>query len=151
MWQSINNANWKSVESMIRRTAAVEGNLDVWTGGIGILRLADREIFLGRDKNDPKRLLIPAPQLLFKLVHNPLKNTALTFVTVNDPYATDPLPEVYKICHEHKICNDNFPQFKQFYEGYTYCCLYEDFMNSSTVKNLMLPVNFINVKPLNFR
>ena len=149
MWQSINNGNWKSVESTVRRIAGNEGDLEVWTGGLGVLNLSGRDIYLARDKKNNSKLLIPAPKLLFKLVHNPAKNEALVFVTANDPYLSEKIvPKDYQICEEYTPCRSMFAQFVHRYEGFTYCCLYEDFMRNTMVRDLDIPVDLKNVNPL---
>ena len=150
MWQSINNGNWKSVESTVRRLASLGGDLDVWTGGIDTLRLEGRQIHLARDKKNNSKWLVPVPKLLFKLVQNRGKNEALAFVTANNPYLDDgkSLPNDYKICKEYAVCGEKFPNFKKAFEGYTYCCRHEDFFKSNKVRALKLPVDLGNAKPM---
>lgn len=147
MWQSINNGNWRSVESTVRRIAENQGDLDIWTGGLGVLKLSGKKIFLAKDRKNEKKRLVPVPKLLFKLVYNPEKNQALVFITVNNPYLeeTKTLPAEYKVCEEYRDCKDRFKQFEQRYEGYTYCCEYKDFERDSLVN---LPVDIKNAKPL---
>lgn len=140
MWSSINNGNWKSVESTVRRTANSIGDLEVWTGGIGTLRLSNKEIFLARDSKNSSRWLMPAPLLLFKLVLNEKRNQCLTFVTNNNPY----LVTSVKICKEYEQCRKKFPQFVKILEGYTYCCQCQDFLKNEEVRKLRLPVSFRN-------
>ncbi|XP_016836828.1 uncharacterized protein LOC100123953 [Nasonia vitripennis] len=149
MWQSVNNGNWKSVESMVRRTASVIGDLEVYTGGLGILQLSGKEIYLSHDRHDSLKLLVPVPKLLFKLAYSPTLHQALVFVTVNNPYLTDSdiRSNDLRICRqEHQSCRST--QFDKTNEGFTYCCLHEDFVSSDAANLLTLPLTLRNVAPL---
>ncbi|OXU27162.1 hypothetical protein TSAR_016206 [Trichomalopsis sarcophagae] len=149
MWQSVNNGNWKSVESTVRRTASVIGDLEVYTGGLGILQLSGKEIYLSHDRHDSSKLLVPVPKLLFKLAYSPTLHQALVFVTVNNPYLTDSdiRSNDLRICRqEHQSCRST--QFDKTNEGFTYCCLHEDFVSSDAAKLLNLPLTLRNVAPL---
>ncbi|XP_058795439.1 uncharacterized protein LOC131666619 [Phymastichus coffea] len=146
MWQSINNGNWRVVEATVRRIAGIVGEMEVWTGGLGVLRLSDREIYLATDRRNDNRRLVPAPKLLFKLAYDAKSNEALVFVTVNNPYADDAsLAREYKTCGAYRQCDDKFAQFRQRREGYTYCCTYDEFVKSWPD---LLPLNISNAKPL---
>uniref|UniRef100_A0ABD2XA79 Laminin N-terminal domain-containing protein n=1 Tax=Trichogramma kaykai TaxID=54128 RepID=A0ABD2XA79_9HYME len=148
MWQSINNGNWKSVESLVRRHASESGSdLDVWIGGLGVLQLSGRRVYLARDKRDDSKQLVPVPKLLYKLVHDRPRNEALVFVTVNNPYLEGAVvPSEYRLCREHQPCRDRYPHLDKFYEGYTYCCRPDDFLASPELKNVKLPIELKNAK-----
>lgn len=142
MWQSINNGNWRSVETTVRRTAGIRGDLDTWTGGLGVLQLDGRDIYLAGNG------LVPAPRLLFKLVRTGDGKEGLVFVTANDPYYADEA-KVPRLCEEvHKECWERFAGFKKSFEGYTYCCRWEDFLRNEEVRRLGIPVETGKLRPL---
>ena len=147
MWQSINNGNWKSVEFIVRRVAHAEGDLDVWTGGLGILKLSGKSIYLSKDSKNSSKFIIPVPKLLYKIVYNEKTNEALVFITANNPYiAGEAVPRDYRICKEYQVCSDKFEQFNKKNEGYTYCCLYRDFITHPDVQDIF--VHLKKAKPL---
>ena len=148
MWQSINNGNWKIVENAVRRTAGSLGDLEVWTGGLDVLKLSGREIFLAVDQKTNKRVM-PTPNLLFKLVYSKPNHEAIVFITINNPYIkSSELDETNLICkNEFDRCKNN-AKFKDLVKGYTYCCLYEDFIKHPLVSKIGIPNHFKNLKPL---
>ncbi|KAJ8664870.1 hypothetical protein QAD02_006532 [Eretmocerus hayati] len=148
MWQSVNNGNWKSVESIVRRTASRSStDLDVWTGGLGILEYDSKPIYLSQNRKNSSQKLVPVPKLLFKLVMDLTSKRGLVFVTANDPHIVEgqPLPGDYRMCpmKELQVCEENrFKQLKQSFEGRTYCCSVDDFLAHEAVRRIGIPLDF---------
>ena len=151
MWHSVNTGNWLIVEKFVRDLAPKISDLDVWTGGIGILTLPDhlgneREIHLGV-RATTKQPIIPAPMILFKYIYDSEQKRGLVFLTVNNPYINGTLPAKYQLCEEYQACNEINTHLKINDKGYTYCCLVDDFLKNPTVKELGLP-SFPGLIPL---
>lgn len=149
MWQTINNGNWKILENLVRRMAGSIGDLDVWTGGLDVLELSGKPIYLAEDKNTKKSVL-PSPKLLFKLVYSNSTGQGLVFVTANNPFLEDEDVDDYVICKntEYDVCRTKHPKFEDSNKGYTYCCLYKDFMKNPLVSKIGLPEDLRIVEPL---
>ena len=72
-------------------------NLTVYTGTFGIVTLADinnvqQPIYLAFD-NSTGNGLIPAPLYYWKVVHDPVANTATAIVGINNPWLNPVPPE----------------------------------------------------------
>lgn len=121
-WQSINNANWKVVESSVRSKAdKLKTNLWIWTGGFDALKLNNRKISLEADG-------LVVPKWSWKVVKEPLSDSAIAFVTLNNPFATS-APK--SLCQD--ICNDNgwdWKDRKTLSKGLTICCSVADLMDA---------------------
>lgn len=132
-WQSFNNGNWKALEMATRNLAIKRArNLNIYTGGFGILTLADvknvqKPIYLAFDSKENG--LIPVPKYYWKVVHDPLTKTATAFVGINNPHLTSILPSDI-LCED--ICNKvswvtwnrlNIPS------GYMFCCTLSNLKN----------------------
>ena len=125
-WQSFNNGNWKALETAVRKLASGRLiNLSTYTGGFGILTLADtkgaqKPIFLAFDANNNG--LVPVPKYFWKIVHNPVSNRAVAFVGINNPHLTT-VPPTDVICPD--ICHE-IPWVKwnrqSVQSGYMFCC-----------------------------
>jgi DNA/RNA endonuclease G (NUC1) len=113
-WQSINNGNWKAIESAVRaKAAAMEEEVIVYTGGHGILKLNNKNIQL-----DPKGLEVP--MWSWKIIKVESINSGIAFVTYNNPFVTaDPEPLCRDICQEH---NWHFANKNNYEKGFTICC-----------------------------
>ena len=125
-WQSVNNGNWKALESATRNLAANRAStFTTYTGGFDILKLPnsqgeDTPIYLAADKKNNS--LIPVPKYYWKVVHDPLRNQATAFVTFNNPHLSD-------VNAEDIFCKDVCDQLswvtwqrRKIPSGYTFCC-----------------------------
>lgn len=83
---------------------------------------------------------IEVPKYIWKIVHNPQKQSAIVFITLNNPYATRNEVRDFctNICEEAGITTKKFREIKK---GYTNCCAFDEF--SRTIS----PIN-INVRSL---
>lgn len=121
-WQSINNANWKHVESVVRTKAdKVKDDLLIFSGGFDVLKLNNKKISLEPDGLD-------VPKWSWKIVKNSLDDSGIAFATFNNPFATS-VPNA--LCSD--ICLDNgwdWKDRKTFSKGFTICCSVADLMNA---------------------
>jgi len=125
-WQSVNNGNWRALESAVRNLAASRVlTLTTYTGGFDVLKLPnshgkDIPIYLTID--DKNNSLIPVPKYYWKVVHDPLSKTATAFVAFNNPHMN-----VVKA--EDIFCEDVCDQLpwvtwkrRKIPSGYMFCC-----------------------------
>lgn len=87
-------------------------NLTIYTGTYSVLTLADvngvqQPIYLAFDQNNNG--LLPAPKYFWKLIHDPISNTATGVVGINNPHlkSVDPA-DIF--CPD--VC-DQVPWYKQ--------------------------------------
>ncbi|KAJ8664490.1 hypothetical protein QAD02_006152 [Eretmocerus hayati] len=155
MWLSINRGNWREVESLVRLTSKVlRVDFDIWTGGLGILTLSEKKIFLAKRKNDTLKnsSIVPVPEIVYKIVLDRSTNEGLVFLVINNPYSeADVMDQL--LCDELRQYRQLTMKFARKRFGYTYCCAPADFQNKayrryglslkpydfSEVKNLKLP------------
>lgn len=120
-WQSINNANWKHIESLVRLKAdKLQADCVIFTGGYDVLRLNNKKISLEPDG-------LEVPKWTWKIVKNPAENSAIAFLTLNNPFPTTAPP---KLCTD--ICKENgwdWKDRKTFSKGFTICCRVNDLMS----------------------
>lgn len=123
-WQSINNANWKHIESVVRLKAdKLKKDLLIFTGGFDVLKLNMKKISLESDGLD-------VPKWSWKIIKNPSEDTSIAFLTFNNPFASSP-PNA--LCQD--VCNEfgwDWKERKTFAKGYTICCSSSDLMNAIT-------------------
>lgn len=161
MWKSINGGNWGRMEDEVRRLAArKQSNLQVWTGGLGVLQLSNVDIYLAQQKVETVgptgrreisyRPAIPAPKLLWKLVICHATNEAIAFLVANNPYVANwaEIQADYMICPEYTPCRASSADFSSIERGVLYCCLYRDFIDSMARHHVDLPVYMDNPGPL---
>lgn len=121
-WQSINNANWKHIESALRSKAdKLDEDLVVFTGGFEVLRLNNKKIQLESDG-------LEVPKWTWKVVKVPSDSSGIAFVTLNNPFAT---AAPTALCQD--ICNANgwdWKDRKTLSKGYTICCRVADLMDA---------------------
>lgn len=121
-WQSINNANWKHVESILRLKAnKLKSDLKIFTGGFGVLSLEGKRITLESDG-------IEVPEWTWKIAQDSASDSGIAFVTYNNPFATQ-APE--PLCTD--VCNENDWDWKErrtLTKGFTICCKVLDFINA---------------------
>ena len=121
-WQSINNANWKHIESVVRSTAdKLKKDVTIFTGGFDVLKLNNKKISLEPDGLD-------VPKWSWKVIKVADENSGIAFLTYNNPFATS-APNT--LCPD--ICNNHgwdWKERKTFAKGYTVCCRISDLMNA---------------------
>ena len=98
--------------------------LTIYTGTFGICTLADvngvqQPIYLAFDENNNG--LIPVPKYYWKLIHDPVSNTATAVLGINNPHNN--------VVPEDVICPDVCAEvpwvtwtLTDVYKGYTFCC-----------------------------
>lgn len=132
-FQSINAGNWLRIESLTRRMAEHFNNdLIVYTGVYNQLKLKnsygqETPMYLGEANK------IMVPQWIWKVLKNEGANSAIVFVTLNNPFAD--ANEINEFCTN--VCERAFLSSKHFQnsrKGYTFCCELADF--KLTVKSL---------------
>ena len=118
-WQSINNGNWKHIESVVRSKAAqLKYDLVVFTGGFDVLKLNNKKITLASDG-------LEVPKWSWKVVLDSSNKNGIAFATYNNPFATN----VNNLCND--ICDENgwnWKERKNYSKGYTICCDVGDIM-----------------------
>lgn len=121
-WQSINNANWKSIESKVRSKAAqLREDVIVYTGGHQVLELNSKKMTLESDG-------LEIPKWSWKILQSPSTNSGIAFVTLNNPFALrNPTSLCTDICQEYGWEEDNY---KTISKGYTICCSVSDLMKA---------------------
>lgn len=121
-WQSINNANWKHIESIVRSTASkLKSDLLIFTGGFGVLKLENKKITLESDG-------LEVPKWSWKIVKDTSTGSGIAFATYNNPFATS-APE--DLCDD--ICDENrwgWSDRKTFSKGFTICCKVGDLIRA---------------------
>lgn len=124
-WQSINNANWKHIESVVRSKAdKLKADCVVYTGGFDVLKLNNKKISLEPDG-------LEVPKWSWKIVKVSTDGTGIAFITYNNPFASS---APTNLCPD--VCNDNgwdWKDRKTFSKGYTICCRVGDLMNAISI------------------
>lgn len=119
-FQSINNGNWKHIESAVRTKAAqLQRDLKIFTGAFDVLKLKNKKITLDSDG-------LEVPKWSWKVVKDENSNSAIAFITLNNPFASS----ITNICSD--LCDDfgwDWKDRKVFMKGYTICCATEDLRN----------------------
>ncbi|CRK89123.1 CLUMA_CG002495, isoform A [Clunio marinus] len=119
-WQSINNGNWKHIESAIRSKAnQLKADLEIYTGGFDVLKLKNKKISMENDGLD-------VPKWSWKIVKLPFENLGIAFLTLNNPFA---LSSPNALCQD--VCNEsgwNWKERKSISKGWTICCRVSDLM-----------------------
>lgn len=113
------------MENAVRNLAiSRDVKLTIYTGTFDILELLDingvrQKIFLEFDANNNG--LIPVPKYYWKLIHDPVSNTATAVLGINNPHD--------KVTSADVICPDVCSQvpwvtwtLTDVYKGYTFCC-----------------------------
>jgi len=123
-FQSFNNGNWKALEYNTRDLGTkLDRDLQVMTGTHGLLTYPD-------SNNNPTPIYlfnntyVPAPKYYWKVVQDPMTNTAVAFIGSNDPHVTSaPLELCPNRCAEMPWVDWNLSDLDS---GYMYCCSVED-------------------------
>lgn len=121
-WQSINNANWKHIESVSRNKAdSMKQDFVVFTGGFDVLRLRNKMIKLEPDG-------LEVPKWTWKIIKNPSSDSGIAFLTLNNPFAlSSPNNLCTDIC---AIAGWEWKDRKNITKGYTICCAVADLKNA---------------------
>ncbi|XP_060527004.1 uncharacterized protein LOC132702429 [Cylas formicarius] len=132
-WQSVNNANWKSLEMAVRKNSRSYGTVDVFTGTHGLLTYPDinnnpQPIYLGGNG------VLPVPKHFWKVVRSHRDNSGIAFVVINDPFLKD-VPKAEQllcpdICAAAGWANPNWAKPEK---GYLYCCEVSSFREAVSV------------------
>jgi DNA/RNA endonuclease G (NUC1) len=125
-WQSINNGNWKHVESVVRTKAdKLKQDCLIYTGVFDVLKLNNKKISLEPDGLD-------VPKYTWKVIRVPSEDSGIAFLTYNNPFASSAPNSLCKdICKDHGW---DWKDRKTFSKGHTVCC---------EVKNLMEAISVI--------
>ncbi|XP_057378510.1 uncharacterized protein LOC130700475 [Daphnia carinata] len=133
-WQSFNNGNWKSLEFGVRDLAIGRGrDLTIYTGTHEILTLADingvqKPIYLAKDTNNNN--VLPAPKYYWKVVHDPVTNTATAIIGINNPHLTT-ITGADVFCAD--VCNQltwmTWTNRFEISKGYMFCCTVDSLRN----------------------
>lgn len=84
-WQTVNGANWNSLENDARSFAGrIGSDLTVYTGTHGIATLPnvnnqETNLYLGGSS-------MPVPRMFWKVLYNPNTQAGIAFVSLNNPY-----------------------------------------------------------------
>lgn len=118
-FQSINNGNWKQIESFAR-TKAANSNKDllVFTGVYEVLRLNNKKISLSNKG-------LEVPKWTWKILKDEESNSGIAFVTLNNPFAK----RINNLCND--VCTESgwdWKDRKVIMKGYTICCNISDLM-----------------------
>jgi len=129
-WQNFNARNWAYLEDAVR-DLVINHNSDfvVYTGTTGILQLEDVDgemvnIYLYENR-------LPVPKFYWKIIHDPIANTGVAVVGVNNPHLTKITME-YILCPPlfHHSLLDSLPDSEVISHGYLYFCRVEDLAES---------------------
>lgn len=134
-WQSFNNGNWKSLELATRSLASTRKlDLVTYTGTFGTMTLADvnglqQPIYLAKDSNN--NYVIPVPKYYWKVIHDPVSNTATAVVGINNPH-------LGMVTGADVLCDDVCSQITwaplsnrlDITKGYTFCCTVQSLRNA---------------------
>ena len=125
-WQNFNARNWAYLEQAVRDfTIAHSTDYVVYTGTSGVMELEDVngdlvEIYLYQDR-------LPVPKFYWKIIHDPIANTGVAAVGVNNPHLSN-ITEEFIICPpltNHTLL-ENIPDADDISKGYMYLCRVED-------------------------
>ncbi|NP_001155087.1 endonuclease-like venom protein precursor [Nasonia vitripennis] len=142
-YKPVNDGNWARMEEHIVELAAnLKKDLVTITGVLSILQLidtADSNIvkFIHLYKTDELRAM-QVPLYFYKLVHDPLSNRGIVYVTVNNPFINYEEVSDYHICAEpmFQIPGGRVPakwKPKSVGKGYSYICKVSDFLAHNIV------------------
>lgn len=128
-WQIFNGIHWAQLEQSCRDfVASIERDLIVYTGTSGTLELKNTqqtyvEIFLM-----PEDKILAPPKYYWRVLFDPLENTGVAFVGVNNPYVMEDEVNDFTVCsplNSHPVMDGvNDPTRLDY--GLTYACTVED-------------------------
>lgn len=118
------------LETAVRQIAITRDlDLKIYTGTFGIMSLLDvkgikQPLYLASDKNNNS--LIPVPMYYWKVIHEPISDTATAVIGINNPHLERITPQDI-ICPD--VCNQiAWVKWKltDIEKGYTFCCTAQD-------------------------
>uniref|UniRef100_A0AAG5D1L9 DNA/RNA non-specific endonuclease domain-containing protein n=1 Tax=Anopheles atroparvus TaxID=41427 RepID=A0AAG5D1L9_ANOAO len=137
-WQKVNSGNWLIVEKYARTIAdRLQEDITIYTGTYGILTLPHTNGTLV-----PITLIasgIIVPKWTWKIIKSPRTNSAIVFISSNDPYRTSMQSEEF-LCPD--VCRQSgwyVASFDTYAKGFTYCCSVVSF--KAVVNNIPDDVN----------
>ncbi|XP_030758924.1 uncharacterized protein LOC115884470 [Sitophilus oryzae] len=138
-WQTINNGNWKSVESVVRTLSRTYGDLTVYTGTHDILTYENNHrietrIYLALNE------ILPVPKYFWKIAYDPKSRKGIAFVIKNDPFTEISNNFCTDICTTAGYRNS---AWKSRSGGYVWCCDVKEFRNIVHIPPLILSGNGI--------
>jgi len=150
-WQSINNGNWKRLESKVRSKAESENrSLEIWTGALGIMKFkgedGPQEVWLAKHNHTK---YIPVPDYVFKLIIDEAAGSGLAVLCTNDPL-------IRRVTRSTILCTDVCPetgwaeQFndrRQVEDGILFCCSPAEFVELAPWAG---PENFASYSSLHY-
>uniref|UniRef100_A0ABD2X3A5 DNA/RNA non-specific endonuclease/pyrophosphatase/phosphodiesterase domain-containing protein n=1 Tax=Trichogramma kaykai TaxID=54128 RepID=A0ABD2X3A5_9HYME len=135
VWRSVAEGNWALTDRIIRDYSRKHySKVDVFSGTYLALYLPDK-IGLTTYVTLPEDLR-PA-QFLFRYAVDKSTRQGVVFVTVNNPHL-ESADQRNVICEPLDKCQQDYEEFADFKQGYTYCCSTEDFDRHA--KRLGLPL-----------
>lgn len=124
-WQVVNAGNWLRVENAARdKAASSQINLLIFTGNEDLLTLPHldgREISITLETGGN----IEVPKWFWKIIKNPITNSGIALITLNNPFATSVNSLCSDICSSYGWDNINYSDFSK---GFTYCCSVQSLM-----------------------
>ncbi|ETN58076.1 deoxyribonuclease I [Anopheles darlingi] len=118
-WQIINAGNWLRVENAVRKVAIrLNDTVRIITGVHGILELPNtegRQVAISLSENG----LVEIPKWLWKVVIHEPSNSAVVFITLNNPFANASETLCKNICSLHGWHQAEYLDYRK---GFTYCC-----------------------------
>ncbi|KAJ8967795.1 hypothetical protein NQ317_014821 [Molorchus minor] len=136
-WQTFNGRNWAYAEANARDLASNYNlTLEIYTGTYGVMTLPhlqthqDVEIYMYNDSQGNKEF--PVPLLFWKYMYEPITQSGIVLVGINDPYITNVSKAI--------VCNDIYSSINwtttftrnDTLNGYMYACAPDDFRKTVT-------------------
>ncbi|XP_035794559.1 uncharacterized protein LOC118467790 [Anopheles albimanus] len=122
-WQIINAGNWLRIENAVRKVVIrLNDTVRILTGVHDVLELPNTEghkvtITLGENG------LVEIPKWLWKVVIHEPSNSAIVFITLNNPFANVSETLCENICHLYGWYQQEYSDYRK---GFTYCCSLTD-------------------------
>ncbi|XP_037955035.1 uncharacterized protein LOC119684949 isoform X2 [Teleopsis dalmanni] len=143
-FQIVNAGNWIRVENLVRSLAVTyNDDLQIYNGYMGILQLPTTSNTLVSIYLDATNK-IEAPKYYFKVVKREATNSAIVFITLNNPFATT--GDIDEFCTN--VCQragTNVAEFTDLTRGYTFCCELEDFKTHyADLPSTLTAINLLN-------
>lgn len=124
-WQVVNAGNWLRVENAARdKASSSQTDLLIFTGNEEILTLPHldgREISITLESGGN----IEVPKWFWKIIKNPLTNSGIALITLNNPFAISVNSLCSDICSSYGWSNVNYSDYSK---GFTYCCSVQSLM-----------------------
>ncbi|XP_055615970.1 uncharacterized protein LOC129762029 [Toxorhynchites rutilus septentrionalis] len=118
-WQVVNTGNWKRVENAARKRAeTLADTIIVFTGVYDVLQLPDvNRTMVPITLTDKSEIAVP--KWFWKILHHTKSDSAIAFVTLNNPFASTKEYLCKNICNMHGWDQQEFGDLSR---GLTYCC-----------------------------